>query len=198
MLDRFNRRIHYLRISVTDRCNLRCTYCMPEEGIHLKRHNDIISYEKMVEIVEAAARLGIDKVRLTGGEPLVRKGVSYLIERIKAVPGIEEVALTTNGVLLTDMAVELKKAGLDRLNISLDTIDPEKYKKITRVGDISHVLAGLDAAAAAGFRGTKINMVVIPGVNENEVAGMTAFCLKKGTAAFAAHQSLFVDRIGQH
>lgn len=182
MLDRFDREIHYLRVSVTDRCNLRCVYCMPEAGIVLKRHRDIISYENILVLVRAAAELGIDKVRLTGGEPLVRKGVSYLVKRIKAIPGIKELVMTTNGVLLSKMAAELKEAGLDRLNISLDTIDPGKYKKITRIGDITHVLDGIDAAAAAGFKNTKINVVIIPGFNDsdNDVAAMKKFCKSRG------------------
>lgn len=182
MLDRFNREIHYLRISVTDRCNLRCTYCMPEEGITLMRHQDIISYENILALVQAAAGLGIDKVRLTGGEPLVRKNISYLVRCIKSVPGVRELVITTNGVLLGRMAVELKDAGVDRLNISLDTIDPQVYKNITRVGDISNVLRGINAAIDAGFENTKINMVVIPGFNDtdDEVREMKKFCKKKG------------------
>lgn len=181
MLDRFKRQIDYIRISVTDRCNLRCTYCMPEDGIVLKRHHDIVSYENIVSIVQAAAEAGINKVRITGGEPLVRKGITFLVKRLKAIPGIRELAMTTNGVLLETMAAELKDAGLDRLNISLDTIDPEKYKRMTRVGDISHVLRGIDAALTAGFKNTKLNMVIIPGLNDTdeEVQVMKDFCEKK-------------------
>ncbi|MCK5055147.1 MAG: radical SAM protein [Candidatus Aminicenantes bacterium] len=182
MLDRFEREINYIRISVTDRCNLRCSYCMPEEGIFLKSHHDIISYENILALVKAAVKLGINKVRLTGGEPLVRKGISHLVRGLRATPGVCELVMTTNGVLLGEMAVELKDAGINRLNISLDTIDPKKYKSITRVGDISHVLRGINAALAAGFKNTKINMVIIPGFNEakEDVRAMEKFCEKKG------------------
>ncbi len=182
MLDRFKREIHYLRVSVTDRCNLRCTYCMPEEGIVLKAHRDIISYENIIKVVQAAAGLGIDKVRITGGEPLVRKNITHLIAGIKRIPGIKELAMTTNGVLLGTMAKSLKEAGLDRLNISLDTLDPLKYKMITRTGDITHVLQGIEAARAAGFKNTKINMVIIPRCNDSdeEVRQMEKFCRERG------------------
>lgn len=182
MLDRFKREIHYLRVSVTDRCNLRCTYCMPAEGIVLKEHREIISYENIIKVVQAAARLGIDKVRITGGEPLVRKNITHLISGIKRIPGIKEMAMTTNGVLLGAMAKSLKEAGLDRLNISLDTLDPVKYKQITRIGDITHVMQGIEAARAAGFKNTKINMVIIPRCNdsETEVQAMKQFCQERG------------------
>ena len=129
MLDQFNREINYLRISVTDRCNLRCTYCMPEEGVPKKRCQDIISYERIVEIVRTAVELGINKVRLTGGEPLVRKGIETLVEWLKGISGLRELALTTNGTFLTEKAAGLKKAGLDRINVSLDTLNPETYSR---------------------------------------------------------------------
>lgn len=180
MYDSFNRLIDYLRISVIDRCNLRCTYCMPEEGIQLKSHNDILSYEKIVQIATAAAGLGICKLRLTGGEPLLRRNIAFLVRELKAIPGIVEVGLTTNGSLLAPLAVDLKQAGLDRINISLDTLHPEKYREITRWGDIQPVLAGIRAAQQAGFSGTKINMVLIPGFNDNEVAAMQDFCRGRG------------------
>lgn len=182
MLDRFEREINYIRISVTDRCNLRCSYCMPEAGISLKSHHDIISYENILALVKAAVKLGINKVRLTGGEPLVRKGISRLVRDLRVIPGVRELAMTTNGVLLGEMAAELKNAGIDRLNISLDTIDPKKYRSITRVGDISHVLRGIHAAMAAGFKNTKVNMVIIPGFNDTQVdvQVMKEFCKKKG------------------
>ncbi len=182
MFDKFNRQIDYLRISVTDRCNLRCTYCMPEEGVDHKSHHDILSYEKILEVVKEAISLGIKKIRLTGGEPLVRKGILFLVEQLKKLPGLEELTLTTNGVLLDKMARSLKKAGLDRINISLDTLDPGKYKKLTRTGDIKHVLRGIEAVIDAGFNNTKINMVIIPGFNDNEGEAMQAFCREKGFA----------------
>lgn len=179
MLDKFNRRINYLRISVTDRCNLRCTYCMPADGVPSKCHGDILSYEKMVDVAKEGILLGIKKIRLTGGEPLVRKGILSLVQQLKALPGLEELTLTTNGVLLDTMAVPLKEAGLDRVNISLDTLDPVKYKELTRIGDISRVLKGIDAVIDAGFKNTKLNMVLIPGFNDTEVPAMQAFCQEK-------------------
>lgn len=179
MLDRFNRRIDYLRISVTDRCNLRCTYCMPEKGVTLKRHRDILSYEQIVQVAREAIGLGIKKIRLTGGEPLVRKGILSLVKQLKTLPGLEELVVTTNGVLLETMARPLKEAGMDRINVSLDTLDPEKYKKLTCGGDIAHVLRGIDAVVDAGFKNSKLNMVLMPGTNDDEVEAMQALCKAK-------------------
>lgn len=179
MFDKFNREINYLRISVTDRCNLRCRYCMPVEGVPAKTHAQMISYEQIITVAEVAISLGITKIRLTGGEPLVRKGVLYLISELRKIKGIQELALTTNGVLLAHMAKGLKETGLDRINVSLDTLDPQKYHAITYCGDIRDVLAGIDAIIAVGFQNTKINMVVIPGVNDYEVENMQAFCDSK-------------------
>lgn len=180
MVDRYNRHITYLRISVTDRCNLRCVYCMPGDGIPLKRHSDILSYENMVKVAGEAVKMGITKFRLTGGEPLVRKDILVLIRKLSGVKGIRELTLTTNGVLLEKMAGDLKKSGLDRINISLDTLDPVKYRRLTRIGRLDRVLRGIDAAVEAGFQATKLNMVLIPGTNTCEVEDMKAFCLKKG------------------
>ena len=151
MLDRFDREINYLRISVTDRCNLRCIYCMPEEGIQFKRHEDILRYEQIEQIVKEAAQLGINKVRLTGGEPLVKRDIEFLIERLARIKGIKELCLTTNGVLLAQKAKILKQAGLTSMNISLDTLQPEKFRHITRVGNLDDVLKGIDAAIEEGF-----------------------------------------------
>ena len=180
MLDTYNRRINYLRISVTDRCNLRCTYCMPETGIELKRHADIMPYEKIIQVAAAAAKIDINKIRLTGGEPLVRKNIAFLIRELKGLPGVDEVSMTSNGLLLDRQAAELKQSGLDRLNISLDTLDAAKYRQVTRNGEIEHVLAGIAAAQHAGFRATKINMVLIPGFNDDEVERMKGFCRENG------------------
>ena len=180
MLDQFSREIHYLRISITDKCNLRCTYCMPEEGVPFKPHSSIMSFEEIVKVVEAAAGLGINKIRLTGGEPLVRKDVVELVRMIKAVDGIEHLGMTTNGVLLNTLAKPLKVAGLDSLNISMDTLDPERYKQITRIGDISYTLNGIDAAIAAGFESIKINVVVMDNTPDNEIKDMEKFCADKG------------------
>jgi len=180
MFDRYNRRISYLRISVTDRCNLRCTYCMPPKGVPLHPRDVILSYEEIVRIVEEAVRLGISKVRLTGGEPLVRKNIDHLILYLKKIKGIKEVTLTTNGVLLSKMAVDLKQAGLDRINISLDTLDPEKYRTLTGASDLDKVLEGIGATLKAGFKNTKLNMVLVPDINLGCVEKMEKFCREKG------------------
>ncbi len=153
---------------------------MPEQGVKLLRHDQILSYEQIINIVKKATKLGIKKIRFTGGEPLVRKGISYLVKEIKRIDEIDELTLTTNGVLLEDMAFELKNAGLDRINISLDTLDHEKYKKMTRIGDIRRVFRGIDAVIKAGFKGTKLNMVLMPEINDDEVEDMKEFCVKKG------------------
>ncbi len=153
---------------------------MPEKGIPVKTHNDILPYEKIIDVSREAVALGIKKIRLTGGEPLVRKGFLFLVEEIKKIPGLEELTLTTNGILLDKMALPLKKAGIDRINISLDTLVPEKYKALTCIGDISHVMRGIDAVIDAGFENSKINMVLKPGFNDDEVDSMKAFCVTKG------------------
>jgi len=178
MLDKFNREITYLRLSVTDKCNLRCFYCMPEEGIPRKRHSDFLSLEAMAEVVSEAAGLGIRKVRLTGGEPLIKRGIVDLIAMIKGVDGLEHLAMTTNGTLLEQYAADLKQAGLDSLNISLDTLDELKYRTISRGGDIRQVLRGIEAARAAGFP-LKINMVVFKDTRPDERARMGRFCREK-------------------
>ena len=139
MFDRFNRSIDYLRISVTDRCNLRCTYCMPEEGIQLIDHSDILSFEEIVEFTRGAVKNGITKIRLTGGEPLVRKGIVELVAMLASIEGLEVLSMTTNGILLSQFAMVLKEKGLHRLNISLDTLDADKFREITRGGDIEKV-----------------------------------------------------------
>ena len=176
MFDCWGRDIHYLRISVTDRCNLRCRYCMPAGGISLKRHNQILSYEDMARVAEAAAKLGIWKIRLTGGEPLVRRGVVELVKRLRKIAGIREISMTTNGVLLDHYADALKEAGLDRLNISIDSLDPEHYRSITRVGTLENALRGVAAARKAGFRNIKINMVLMEETTADEVRQLAAFC----------------------
>ena len=188
MYDRFNRRINYLRVSVTDRCNLRCTYCMPAEGVNLMSHNDILSLEEIVELVKEAVSMGITKVRITGGEPLVRKGVVSLVERIAAIRGIEDFGLTTNGILLPEFAGDLAHAGLHRINISLDTINPEKYKTITRGGDIQQVFAGIEAAKKAGLTPVKINCVVRQSSDEPDAQAVREFCSKNGLEARFIHE----------
>lgn len=167
MKDSHGRTIDYLRISLTDRCNLRCIYCMPEEGVRALAHEDILSLEEIERLVRIAAEMGITRVRLTGGEPLVRKGVVDLVRALKATPGIESVALTTNGIMLPRMAEELKAAGLSRVNISLDTLDPEQYAAITRRGSFDEAMAGIESAIEAGFSPVKVNAVVVKALNQD-------------------------------
>jgi len=168
-LDNFNRPISYLRVSVTDRCNLRCVYCMPPEGVPWRPHGEILRYEEIETVVQAAAELGISKVRLTGGEPLVRKGLVDLVSMISRIPGIDDLAMTTNGILLARYAEELKAAGLQRVNVSLDTLKPEQFRTITRLGELSDTLEGIAAAKEAGLVPVKVNNVVIHGLNDDEV-----------------------------
>ena len=151
MIDQFGRNITYLRISVTDKCNLRCRYCMPEEGICKKNHADMLTEDEIIQAVEAAAALGVRKIRITGGEPLVKKNIVSICRRTAAVEGIEEVCLSTNGILLPQLGKELKEAGVKRINLSLDTLDAEKYAYITRIGKLNAFRAGLEAAFDAGF-----------------------------------------------
>jgi GTP 3',8-cyclase len=176
MYDRFNRNINYLRVSVTDRCNLRCVYCMPGEGIRLLDHKDILSYEEIVEVVKEGVQLGITKVRITGGEPLVRKGIVQLVGMISDIEEINDLGLTTNGMLLGPYASSLAKAGLHRVNISLDTIDPGKFRQITRGGDITFVLRGIEAAVKEGLSPVKINCVVKNSSSEQDASEVKKFC----------------------
>jgi cyclic pyranopterin phosphate synthase len=166
---------------VTDKCNFRCTYCMPEEGIALKSHNDILRLEQIAEVVRAAATLGISKIKLTGGEPLVRRNIESLVAMIAAIPGIADFGMTTNGSLLTpETARRLKSAGLGRVNISLDTLDPARFSAITRGGDVNDVLRGIDAAIGARLLPVKINMVVFDDTSAEDIAAMRAYCDAKG------------------
>lgn len=169
MIDRLGRNITYLRISVTDKCNLRCRYCMPEEGVCRKNHADMLTEDEMIHAVEVAAELGITKIRLTGGEPLVKKNILSICRRTAAVDGIREVCLTTNGILLPTLGKQLREAGVSRINLSLDTLDPEKYAHITRIGRLEQFQTGLEAALEAGFDKVKINAVLIGGFNDNEI-----------------------------
>ncbi|MDR1016352.1 MAG: GTP 3',8-cyclase MoaA [Coriobacteriales bacterium] len=160
-IDTLGRHIDYLRISVTDRCNLRCRYCMPEEGVAQKSHDQMLSLEETVKVVELAAELGFHHIRLTGGEPLVRLGIIGLVRQIKAIAGIESIAMTTNGILLPKYGAKLKAAGLDRVNISLDSLDPAVYRMITRGGKLEDARAGIECALALGLTPVKLNVVVI-------------------------------------
>jgi cyclic pyranopterin phosphate synthase len=157
-------KVDYLRLSVTDRCNFRCVYCMPPEGVPFKPHDSLLSYEDMVFFVEAAVEMGITKVRLTGGEPLVRKGVPDLVRLIRAIPGVHDISLTTNGVLLPRFVRELKSAGLDRVNISLDSLDPERYRLLTRGGSLQAALEGVEVALRAPLAPVKLNVVMVRGL----------------------------------
>jgi GTP 3',8-cyclase len=176
VFDRYNRNINYLRISVTDRCNLRCTYCMPEEGIRLLHHKDILTFDEIRNFTIIAVAGGVTKVRITGGEPLVRKGIITLVGMISEIKEIEDLSMTTNGVLLKQFAGELKSAGLQRINISLDTIDPVKYTAITRTGNINDVFEGIQAARKAGLFPIKINCVIVKSKEEDEARTVTQFC----------------------
>jgi GTP 3',8-cyclase len=176
MLDKFNRKLNYLRISVTDRCNLRCTYCMPEEGIKLFLHNEILTFDEITGFTRIAVSMGVTKVRITGGEPLVRRGITALVRMISDIPGIDDLSMTTNGTLLKLFAKELKASGLHRVNVSLDTIDPEKFKIITRTGNIADVFEGIEAAKNAGLLPVKINCVIRDSKEEEDAKAVTRFC----------------------
>ncbi len=172
--DSFQRPINYLRISVTDRCNLRCIYCMPDEGIPTIPHRQILSYEEIRNIAAAAAELGINKIRLTGGEPLVRAGLPRLIQMLADLDVFDDISLTTNGTLLAPYAAELKSAGLHRVNVSLDTLQPDRFRQITRCGNLEDTLHGIATAKAAGLNPVKINMVVMAGINDDEITDFAA------------------------
>ncbi len=184
MKDEFGREIYYLRLSVTDLCNLRCVYCMPETGVDKRCHSEILSVEEIEEIVRATVECGIRKVRVTGGEPLVRNGILEICRRISAIPDVQELCITTNGVLLPRYARQLREAGVSRLNISLDTMDGEKYRKITRNGSLKDVLDGVDAALEAGFDNIKINTVLMGGINDAEIPALLELTKKSINVRF--------------
>lgn len=169
MLDKKGRNINYLRVSLTDRCNLRCIYCMPEKGVQKKCHEEILRFEEVEKIITACAALGIEKVRFTGGEPLVLRGIDKLIKHTSSMPTIKDISLTTNGMLLADMAEDLKKAGLNRVNISLDTLRADRFKKITRLGDINKVFEAIEKCLSLDMVPVKINTVLMKGVNDDEI-----------------------------
>ena len=175
MLDRFHRKIEYVRISVTDRCNLRCRYCIPEQGVTKLPHRAILSYEEILRLATVLAGLGIRKIRLTGGEPLVRPGIVELVRKLKAVEGIEQVKLTTNGVLLASMVDELMAAGLDGVNLSLDTVDEGIFAHLTRRPFLHHVRMGLERLLESGCKDIKLNCVPIRGINETDIVPLAAF-----------------------
>jgi cyclic pyranopterin phosphate synthase len=179
MLDLFDRSITYLRISVTDKCNLRCAYCMPAEGVPSRSHRDFLTLEQMTDVARAAVGLGVTKIRLTGGEPLVKRGIVDLVRMIASIDGLRHLAMTTNGTLLARQADALKAAGLDSVNVSLDTLDPGRYRLLTRGGDIEGAQEGIRAALANGFP-VKINMVVLSDTREAEIVGMREYCSRLG------------------
>lgn len=178
--DTFNRHINYLRLSVTDRCNMRCFYCMPAGGIQSIGHDAVLSYEELQLIAESAVALGIEKIRITGGEPTVRAGIVEFLTKLAAIPGLRHLALTTNGLLLEQMAADLYRAGVQRLNVSLDSLNPLTFREITRGGDLGKVLAGLDAAVAAGFPPPKINIVIMRGINDGEILDFAELTRSRG------------------
>lgn len=169
MIDKKGRKINYLRVSLTDRCNLRCVYCMPEEGIIKKTHEDIFRFQDILKVIKAASVLGVNKVRFTGGEPLIVKGIDKLIYETSKIQGINDISLSTNGILLSDAVKDLKKAGLNRVNISLDTLDREKYKAVTRGGDLNKVMDAIDKCLTLGVKPVKINAVLMKGFNDDEI-----------------------------
>ncbi|KAF4533714.1 hypothetical protein B566_EDAN005763 [Ephemera danica] len=176
LIDKYGRRVNYVRLSITDRCDFRCTYCMAEEMTFLPRH-EVMSLEECLQVATVFTSLGVNKLRITGGEPLVRKEVLWLIERLGALPGLDNLVITTNGSQLDRFAVALKSAGVKRINISLDTLKADRFKSITRIGDLSKVLGGIKAAQAAGFRRTKLNTVMMRGINDDEFADLVQFAL---------------------
>jgi len=181
LIDPFGRKIEYVRVSVTDKCNYRCGYCMPEQGVHPEgRHTEYLSYDELARIIQAFVNLGVAKVRLTGGEPLVRKNLATLVKKIKSFEGLEDISLSTNAHYLEREAVSLKQAGISRVNISIDSLRPERFKNITRGGDLEKVLAGVDKALEVGLQPVKFNMVVMKGTNDDEIEAMVDYGLAKG------------------
>ncbi|MBF0213182.1 MAG: GTP 3',8-cyclase MoaA [Magnetococcales bacterium] len=182
LIDPFGRRIRYLRVSVTDRCNLQCDYCRPAGEPLLPNHQQLLTMEEMVRLSRLFVTLGIDRIRLTGGEPLLRRNMVMLVREMSALPGLQELSLTTNALLLDRHADELRQAGLHRVNISLDTLNPETFHRITRGGDLNRVLAGIEAAVRAGLKPVKINMVVMRDINDHEIPEMIAFAVRHALA----------------
>jgi GTP 3',8-cyclase len=179
MLDKFNREINYLRVSITDRCNLHCSYCRPKEGISLQGHEDILRYEEIIRVVSIAVKMGLIKVRITGGEPLVRRGCVEFLAALKRIDGLKDISLTTNGILLEEFAPKIFDAGINRINISLDSLNKDKYSRITNGGKLDAVLRGIARAEEAGFSPIKINTVAIKGFNDDEVLDFVQLAVEK-------------------
>jgi len=180
LVDSFGRAHDNLRISVTDRCNIRCFYCMPEKGVQFMERNEILSFEEIERFVRVAVRLGITKLRVTGGEPLVRRDLPVLVRKLAAIPGVQDLALTTNAVLLAEMAEPLYEAGLRRINIHLDTLDRERFVRITRRDDLARVLAGIEACLRLGYGPVKLNAVAVKGLTEPDIVPLARFCRDRG------------------
>jgi len=187
LVDNHNRRINYLRISITDRCNLRCHYCMPKEGVSQFGHSEILRYEEILRLAALAVKKGITKIRITGGEPLVRKDAVQLIQQLSKLSGIQDLSMTTNGILLAEFAPALFQAGLRRVNISMDSLNPVKYRQITRGGELSRVWAGIEAARLAGISPIKINIVAITGFNDGEILDFACLTMNE------AYQVRFIE-----
>lgn len=180
MFDPYSRKIHYLRISVTDRCNLRCVYCMPPEGVAKPHHKDILTFDEIIAVTRAAVKLGIDKVRLTGGEPLVRRDIVTLTAMLAKIDGIRDLSMTTNATLLSKFATPLAQAGLKRINISLDSVDPEEFSRITRGGNLNEVFEGIQAAREAGLSPIKLNCVIDENANEPRAQAVAEYAEREG------------------
>lgn len=198
MIDQYSRNINYMRISVTDRCNLRCRYCLPKEGLSLLGHNDILRYEEMLRIVRTAVKLGIEKIRVTGGEPLVRKGLVDFMAILKDIEGLHDISLTTNGVLLMDYAERLFSAGITRINVSLDSLNDEKYQYITRGGRMGEVLRGIEKAREIGFTPIKINVVAMRGFNDDEILDFARLAMEKPYEVRFIERMPFSEPIRDH
>ena len=181
LVDKFGRRHSYLRVSLTDRCNFRCVYCMPADGVDVKPKDEILSFEEIVRLTKVFARLGVDKVRLTGGEPTVRKGLDGLMSDLSAIPGIERILMTTNGSTLSTHAQIYRDAGLNGLNISIDSLRPDRFAEITRGADLAKVMAGIERALDTGYDSIKINVVLMAGVNEDELCDFVQFAVDRKT-----------------
>ena len=179
LVDLQRRRVEYLRLSVTDRCNYRCSYCMPAEGVHVVPRADLLDFDEMTTLTRLFVQLGVRRVRLTGGEPLVRRGIVDLVKQIAAIPGVDDLAMTTNGHLLAELAEPLKQAGLQRLNVSLDTLDPKKFAHVSRGGALQPVLDGIAAAQRAGFASIKLNAVTLKGLNDHELLPLCDFAARQ-------------------
>lgn len=180
LIDPFGRRIDYLRVSVTDRCNYRCFYCIPPDGVEMSARSDFLSYEELARLIGLFATLGVSRIRFTGGEPLIRRDMVELVRQVALLPGVRDLSLSTNAHLLERYATALGQAGVERVNISLDTLDPATFARITRGGDLEQVLRGIDAALEAGMHPVKLNMVVMKGLNDHEIEQMLDFAIGRG------------------